>query len=228
MNWAEKVNFFMSNYKDKSYGELGQDLFVLGLLDSMRDGYFIEFGTMDGQFASNTYLLEKEYGWNGLVCEPGRMFHSALATNRQCTIDHRAVAGRTGDQLMFKEVDEHTGLSGLVDYFHKDEFHTKRRNQSAGNQYLVETVSLNDLLIEHGAPKHINYLSMDTEGSEPEILKNFNFSGYEIDIITVEHNYVEENMNIVRDIMEKNGYVLVGHQQPRYEDCFILAKFLKD
>jgi FkbM family methyltransferase len=227
MNWTEKINLFKNNYVGESYGELHQDLFVLGLLDCMHDGYFVEFGTMDGRYASNTYLLENKYGWRGIVCEPGRMFHSDLATIRRCIVDHRAVTGHTGDQLMFKEVDVHKGLSGLVDYFHEEEHHTKRRNASPGAQYLVDTVSLNDLLIEHNAPKHINYISIDTEGSEPDILKNFDFTGYEIDVFTVEHNHVEKNKTIVRDILIDQGYTLCEYDQPRYEDCFIHNNIFK-
>ncbi len=57
-----------------------------------------------------------------------------------------------------------------------------------GNRISVETISLRDLLIKANAPRHIDYLSVDTEGSEFDILNSFDFGEYEIDVITVEHN----------------------------------------
>ena len=228
MNWADKVNNFKKSYVGKSYSQLGQDLFVLVFLDCMHDVYFVEFGAMDGIHLSNTYLLEKNYNWTGILCEPGNVFKENLKQNRKCIIDDRAVTGRSGDQLMFKEVDIEQGLSGLVEYFHEEEFHTKNRKASSGAQYLVNTVSLNDLLIEHNAPKHINYMSIDTEGSETDILKNFKFDGYQIDILTVEHNHVEENKIAVQNILINQGYMVCQFTQPVFEDWFIHTSLLKD
>ena len=49
-------------------------------------------------------------------------------------------------------------------------------SRKKGNEYHVETVNLKDLLDDYSAPRCIDYLSIDTEGSEYEILKNFNFN----------------------------------------------------
>ena len=61
----------------------------------------------------------------------------------------------------------------------------------SGKLYAVETVTLLNLLAEHSAPKLIHYFSIDTEGSEFEILKDFNFERYRFDFLSVEYNYTE-------------------------------------
>ena len=54
---------------------------------------------------------------------------------------------------------------------------------------IVETISLNDLLDFYNAPKLIDYISIDTEGSELDIIQNFDFKKRTINIISIEHNY---------------------------------------
>ncbi|MBK7635080.1 MAG: FkbM family methyltransferase [Saprospiraceae bacterium] len=52
---------------------------------------------------------------------------------------------------------------------------------------------------------HIDYLSIDTEGSEYDILSSFNFDRYTFGIITVEHNYTAYRDRI-KDLLESKGY----------------------
>ena len=53
-----------------SYSQFGQDLKVLSYHNNKSNGYFIEIGAGDGVLESNTYLLEKKYGWNGICVDP--------------------------------------------------------------------------------------------------------------------------------------------------------------
>ena len=61
------------------------------------------------------------------------------------------------------------------------------------------------MLIKYNAPKFIDYLSIDTEGSEYEILKNFDFKSYKFRVITCEHNY-NENREKIYELLTENGY----------------------
>ena len=85
----------------------------------------------------------------------------------------------------------------------------------------VETITLEDLLKEHKAPEKIDYLSIDTEGSEYTILKNFNFKLYEISIITIEHNYIDDQRNNIKSLLEKNNFVRVFEKISRMDDWYI-------
>ena len=201
--------------------DLRQDILALAVHQWCRDGYFVEFGALNGIKASNTWLLERDYGWHGIVAEPARVFHDELKTNRRCLIDTRAVAASTGLELRFKETDTQLGLSGLMDYFKPGECHTRRRLTSAGREYTVTTVSLNDLLAQHQAPEHIHYISMDTEGSELSILETFDFSKYQVGLWTIEHNYFDADRSAIYDIMTNNGYQRILTDLSTIDDWYI-------
>jgi FkbM family methyltransferase len=60
----------------------------------------------------------------------------------------------------------------------------------------LKIISLNDLLSRHGAPSKIDYLSIDTEGSELEILQAFDIEKYAISVITCKHNFLAQRNEI--------------------------------
>lgn len=201
---------------DKSAAQLRQDLFVLSQLDYKRDGFFVEFGATDGRELSNTWLLEKTFGWTGILAEPARIWHAKLAENRSCRIDHRCVWSRTGETLRFEETDM-PELSSLAGFGANDRHRDLRRTEAV---YSVETVSLLDLLAAHGAPRDIDYLSIDTEGSELRILENFDFSKHRFRIVTCEHNYAENRAKIA-DLLGRNGYRRVFEKASRFDDWYV-------
>jgi hypothetical protein len=79
------------------------------------------------------------------------------------------------------------------------------------------------LLRENQAPKVIDYLSIDTEGSELEILQRFNFNEYIFNFITIEHNYRVERIAL-RDLLTQHGYIQILSQFSRYEDWFLFEE----
>jgi hypothetical protein len=84
----------------------------------------------------------------------------------------------------------------------------------------VETISLQDLLVSHGAPKYIEFLSIDTEGSEFEILKNFDFQSYRFGAICVEHNFADTREKI-NGLLLANGYQQVHIDLSDFDDWYV-------
>lgn len=204
-------------YLRKSKSELRQDLFVLSTLDFIKGGFFVEFGATNGISHSNTYLLEKEFGWSGILAEPAKCWHKELKINRTACIEIKCIWKDSNSNVQFNEVSN-AALSTITK-FNKSDFHALERK--TGKIYSVNTISLNDLLKKYNAPKIIDYLSIDTEGSEFEILSNFNFSKYTFRVISCEHNYTSDREKIYK-LLSKNGYRRVYQNLSMFDDWYIL------
>jgi len=222
----------LANQLEQSKAQLAQDLFVLHQLhDRVDTHFFVEFGATDGVTLSNTHLLEKQFGWQGILAEPARCWHQALQSNRQCTIDFRCITEETGRLVDFLEVSSDPNselyispeLSGLASHADNGDWASEiRRNHS--NCYQVETLSLHDLLSQHNAPRDIGYLSLDTEGSELDILKAFDFDAYKIHVITVEHNHKPDLRSGIHSLLSQNGYKRVFAEVSDFDDWYVLTE----
>ena len=183
-----KVSNFLNTIKNKRKldntikclpyfcSQFGQDLFVLNELNFKKNGFFVEFGATNGINGSNTYLLENKFNWRGILAEPAKIFYDELNKNRKCFIETNLVWKNSKSRLLFHE-DFAGGLSTIKKFIDHD---TQIRKKN--KEYILETISLNDLLVKYNAPKIIDYLSIDTEGSEFNILNNFDFNKYKFRI----------------------------------------------
>jgi hypothetical protein len=95
-----------------------------------------------------------------------------------------------------------------------------RNIRSEGNRYEVKTISLNDLLLRYGAPSIIDYLSIDTEGSEIDILESFDFNQYTFSVITIEHNYTDSR-NRIYELLTSKGYKRVNENISQFDDWYV-------
>ncbi len=198
--------------------QLGQDVFALWASGMKRQGFFVEFGAGDGVHLSNTYLLEKEFEWTGILAEPLPEYHDELALNRAASIDTSCVWHTSGDTLGFVSVGY---LSTVAEYARSDMHADSRAGRPV---FSVKTISLLDLLDSHQAPTSIDFLSIDTEGSEYAILSAFPFGEkYTIKAIACEHNYSDHRMDIVR-LLESKGYTQVGADISKHDDWFVLKE----
>ena len=134
------IKFIIENFR-QSKSQLFQDLLVLYIYNKKQNGFFVEFGATNGISFSNSYLLEKDFKWRGILAEPAKIWHSELGKNRDCKIDRRCVWDVSKENLSFNET-ECAELSTVEEFTLVDNLATARIKN---NSYSVETVSLNDL-----------------------------------------------------------------------------------
>jgi hypothetical protein len=111
----------------RSKSQLRQDLFVLAQLNFKRDGFFVEFGATNGFNISNTFLMEKDFGWTGILAEPAKCWHSELVKNRNSKIETNCVWANSHSTLIFNE-SENAELSTIDEYKNSDAHREARKS----------------------------------------------------------------------------------------------------
>ena len=186
---------------NRSKSQIFQDLWVLHETKEQRGGFFVEFGATDGVSLSNTCLLETEYGWSGILAEPNPVWHERLHANRKAAISEICVAARDGETVTFLATDE-PELGTMAAYAPNDTHARARQNAKSID---VPTLSLLSLLAKHDAPRRIDFMSIDTEGSEYDILSAFDFAAYDVRLLAIEHNSTDAEQKLDA-LMARNGY----------------------
>ena len=193
-----------------SYSQLNQDLNVISFFNYIKNMYFIDIGANNGVSLSNTYLLEKKYNWNGICSEPLPKAFEKLCKSRSVHCDNNAVFLNSGLSLEFSESNFLSGITKYID---------KHKHVKNSNQIIVKTITLQDLLIKYNAPNIIHYFSLDTEGTELEILKSVDLTKYIFLYLNLEHNYIEPRRTEMKTLLLNNGYLYKG--QNKWDDDYI-------
>jgi FkbM family methyltransferase len=189
--------------KQLSPSQLGQDLWALDKTNYKKKGFFVEFGATNGILLSNTYLLEKEFEWSGICAEPNPKYFEKLQKNRNCTTSDSCISDKTGDVVEFILANEYGGMAETAKVgLHSDKVVAY---EAKGEVLSLETISLNDFLLQNNAPKQIDYLSIDTEGSEYLILSSFPFEEWNITCMSIEHNY-EPQRELIFELLSSLNY----------------------
>jgi FkbM family methyltransferase len=198
-----------------SVSQLGQDLWVLRTLDYRRGGFFVDFGATDGVLLSNTWLLEQKFGWSGICSEPNPEYFEQLKKNRTCICRNVCISDADDKEVEFILA----GAYGTISAFESSDMHAEKRKayRELGSITRFRTQTLNTFLQNCGAPRDIDYLSIDTEGSELDILKEFDLKYWRVKTMTVEHNFVEPTRTQLRSLLQSYGYKV---QEAEWDDWY--------
>jgi FkbM family methyltransferase len=185
-----------------------------------QNGYFVEVGACTGIAHSQCYYFEKELNWDGIAVEPQKRFQDDLKKNRKnpCL---KCLTNKKEDMVLFSETlnlsdSALSGIKNTLINHEKIEPHKTGWRDNGYREYFVESTTLLDLLEEYNSPNLIDYLGMDCEGCEYDILEHYfnNNKKYLIKFVCL-----EVGRNDIIDLMKKNDYIeLINPILPLWND----------
>ena len=210
------VILFFYSKKSKFASQLGADDWVLTHYDK-NDGYFVDVGCADGEDLSNTYKLDHR-GWKGICIDA---FPKNFGNRPNSIIETAVLADVAGKEVEFAKYNTDENLSGIKDKitYLKDIVLTENSDTTVEK---FTTQTLGSILEKHGAPSFIEYMSLDVEGGEYDILKTFDFNKYTFGVITIEHNYQEPIRTDIMNLLKEKGYT--REKEVQFDDWYVKNK----
>ena len=196
--WRCEKNFF---WNEKFFSQAGQDKIIKNhFFQNKKNGFFIEVGAYDGIIGSNCYHFEKFLGWEGIAIEPSNIQYDKLKKNRKCKTINKAISDEVKDVEFLEVVEGLTQMSGINNENYTATELIKKNGKSKTKKSKITTTTFEE---EIKSDIEIDYLSIDIEGGELDLLKSVDFNKYRIKVISVENN-VPDKFNYNSFFKSKN------------------------
>lgn len=213
-------NFFGAETK-KYYSQSGQDFFVDFIFGSKSEGVFLDIGGNDPVSINNTYWFE-EKGWTGLAFEPLAEKNKLWAEKRKTPCLEIALGQEEKKVIFAKTAKDYLSKKYEGDFI-------KNAKTDSSESQIVETFEvqqrrLSDVLDEYDMHE-IDYISLDVEGAEMEVLQGIDWEKTLIKVLSIEAADDNKSNNAIRKYMISKGFMLLARLT--FDDIWVNRKVFK-
>ena len=193
----KRLKILRNSYKNSHLGEYGEDIFVRRFFKDFKKGFYVDIGCYHPIKGSLTYHLFKN-GWNGLNVDLSQISIDLFNISRPNDINIRSAISNINGKTHYYEngiINQQNSLININE-----------------NKIEIESYKLDTLLEKHNIEK-IDYLNIDVEGNEFNVISDFSFSKYQPKLISIEDNFydIKETLNSnIHDLLVKSGYFLAS------------------
>ena len=214
----------------KYYSQFGEDCLLWEFFQYRKEGFYIDVGAFDGIHLSNTYSFEQK-GWNGICIEPNPVMFGYCRENRPRSLClNMACIGKP----MVNEVKfyaEDIGLLSTTINTSAKEADIRERYRKRGLPFTglkeipVNAATLNHILDMHvPSVNAIDFISIDTEGNELDVLEGLDIHRYETRVFIIEAHSREDEDQIAGYLSRRGGYRLAR----KLEENLVFVKTVED
>lgn len=205
--WMQKVR--------NSYSQAGEDIIIDQLLGNKKLGFYIDVGAYDPDRFSNTKRFYKK-GWTGINIEPNIVYFGKLDQKREKDTNLNLGISNKAAKLDFYKFFPDT-----LSTFSKDRaIKYKKQGFEFVGKSKVQTAKLSDVVKKYAKNKIIDFLSIDTEGFELEVLKSNNWKIALPKVICIESSKGESSAKNLEKFLLNNGYK--KHHNGHVNDIYVL------
>lgn len=197
-----KIKLFHATQKQnlKFTAQFMQDIMAYLFFEGKTGGFYIDIGAHDGYSGSTTYWAE-QLGWNGICVEPQKELFEQLKKHRKCALYNFGLSDKAQKNIEFTHFPERSFRSGIASTMSAEHIEEAKKlsNMTATT---IDTITFNDMMKDFPDIKHIDFISVDTEGHELNVLQSIDFDKYTFGLMTIE---TQENSGVVKFVKGK-GY----------------------
>ena len=205
------------------YGQNGEDFIIWEAFKDYPSGFFLDVGALDGIHLSNSLAFEQA-GWKGLCVEAHPGYITRLKANRPNSIcEHCAISDRDADAQDFyaSALGSFSSVSAdFVSYFQKH-----FGQEKLGYKKIKVNFRTIDTLLANNNISHVDFVSLDIEGTEYEALTKFNVAKYQPKVLVIEV-LSDQRFKLITDWLAKYGYILA--RQVKQNAFYCLDKLTTD
>jgi len=183
----------------KSYSMLGEDIFINKFFKNKKKGFYVDVGAYHPLDASNTQLLYKKKNWNGINIDVNPLSIELFKYLRK---DDLNLNIGVSDKKKFVKLYFRKKINMLNTLSKKL---AKIHFRNGFQEKTVKTNTLNNILeLSKYKNKQIDFLNLDVEGNELNVLKSLNFKKYKPSLLCIEIHNHEEMYNQNSDYLKRN------------------------
>ena len=207
------------------YSQDNQDSYLENnIFKGYKNGFYVDVGAHDGLSINNTLYFEKNNNWSGINIEPIKKVFDNLVINRPNNINlNCAVCNNDGETDFLCNTGYTEMLSGIKDNFdvrHLHRLQTENIHMGSTTEIIKVNTKKLETIFDENNVSHINYLSIDVEGAEFEVIKSINFDKVFIDVIGFENNYNDVSIPII-EYLNNKGFIFINKSSL---DIFMINK----
>jgi FkbM family methyltransferase len=218
------------NSEFKYYSQFGEDFLLWEFFHRKREGFYVDIGAFDGIHLSNSYSFEQK-GWHGICIEPNPEIFAYCRENRPGAFCVNMACIGSPRQKEVKFYREEIGLlsttinSAAKQADIRQRYHNRGLPFSGLKELNVKAATLNDLLTTHfPGLKQIDFISIDTEGNEADILEGIDTARFDIRVFVIEAHTRRDETDITALLQRKGGYCLAR----KLEENLVFVKTEED
>jgi len=185
-----------------SYSQFNEDLIIDLLFALKENGYYLDIGANDPSFVSNTKRFY-DRGWSGINIEPGKESFEKLCSNRSRDINLNVGLGPAKSTSTFYQV---IGDSRLSSFDKKIAYRMATRLRLPVSEIQIEVLRLVDVFEYYIKDKHVDFMSVDAEGLDLEILQSNDWERFRPTLIIVE---IDNQYHRIVEFMNSCKYMLI-------------------